>query len=127
MSFHFPYWSSTVPHLLNSAFYDPNTASGDAGNFVAVNALKNACPGKRIFITETGWPSRGGGQNRANASPDDQRRALNSINCAARSDPGVSIYAFEADDSLWKNDNEFERSFGIFGKVDLGASVFNTC
>ncbi|KAG5644644.1 hypothetical protein DXG03_008026 [Asterophora parasitica] len=111
------------------AFYDGNRNSGQAGDFVlktVIPALKAKCPGKKIYITETGWPSRG---NRfgssAVASINDERTALQRLNCAARDDRSVSLYAFEYDDQNWKG-NDNERSFGIFPKFDLN-DVFSSC
>jgi len=51
---------------------------------------------------------------------------LLNLNCAARDDRGVSIYAFEADDQLWKG-NDNERSFGIFTKINFKGDINNIC
>ncbi|KAG6816638.1 hypothetical protein H0H87_004384 [Tephrocybe sp. NHM501043] len=103
------------------AFYDGGRTSGQAGDFVfktVVPALKAACPGKKVIISESGWPSRGGSIGVAAASVADERNALLNLSCACRDDTSVSVYAFEYDDQLWKaNDNE--RSFGIAGKFNL--------
>lgn len=111
------------------AFYDGGRTSGQAGDFVfktVVPALKAACPGKKVIITESGWPSRGGNIGVAVASLGDERNALLNLNCACRDDRSVSVYAFEYDDQFWKaNDNE--RSFGIFGKFNLLGDVFAPC
>jgi len=37
---------------------------------------------------------------------------MHSINCAAKSDPEVRIYAFEYDDQTWKS-LEREKGFGL--------------
>ncbi|KAG5726751.1 putative family 17 glucosidase SCW11 [Termitomyces sp. T112] len=111
------------------AFYDGGRTSGQAGDFVfktVVPALKAACPGKKIYITESGWPSRGGSNGVAVASLADERNALLNLNCACRDDRSISVYAFEYDDQDWKaNDNE--RSFGISGKFNLLGDVFAPC
>ncbi|TFK35606.1 glycoside hydrolase family 17 protein [Crucibulum laeve] len=111
------------------AFYDGGRTSGQAGDFVfktVVPALKAACPGKKVIISESGWPSRGGNIGVAVPSIGDERNAILNLNCACRDDTSVSVYAFEYDDQLWKG-NDNERSFGIFGKIQLNGDAFNPC
>ena len=137
---------------LDSAFYDGGVTADNAGNFVrdtVVPALKAACPGKRIMITEyvwwnplnlsaillysvlttalrTGWPSRGSAYGVAVASISDERVAFISLNCAiSHDDTSTSVFAFEYDDQLWKaNDNE--RSFGMFdGKLTFNGDILS--
>lgn len=60
------------------------------------------------------------------ASVNDERMALSSLNCAAPEDRSISIFAFEYDDQLWK-DNDNERSFGIFGKLNVNQDVVGAC
>ncbi|KAJ3515926.1 hypothetical protein NLJ89_g1456 [Agrocybe chaxingu] len=110
-------------------FFDGGRTSGQAGDFifkVVVPALKAACPGKRVIITESGWPSRGGKNGIAVPSVADERSAILSLNCASRNDTSVSVFAFEYDDQLWKG-NDNERSFGIFGKIQLNGDAFSPC
>ncbi|KAF9048859.1 glycoside hydrolase superfamily [Panaeolus papilionaceus] len=112
------------------AFYDGNVNSGQTGDFVfktVVPQLHSLCPGKKLIITESGWPSRGNSNGAAQASVGDERNALLNLNCACRDDTSVSVYAFEYDDQNWKPSNENERSFGIFGKFNLGGDVFAPC
>lgn len=125
---------------MHSAFFDPNTAAGNSGNFLTqtvIPALRNACGNKKIMITEyvsfystciciiklqyyrTGWPSRGGSNGAGVASLDNERAALAALNCASGSIPDVSVFAFEYDDQTWKG-NDNERSFGIFPKFNNG-------
>ncbi|KAJ7708052.1 glycoside hydrolase superfamily, partial [Mycena rosella] len=97
------------------AFYDPPSTSSNTNNFIintVLPAVRNACPGKKLFITESGWPSRGGQVGAGVASINDELIALQGLNCAAQS---VSMYAFEYDDQLWKS-NDNERSFGMWVK-----------
>ncbi|KAG6905208.1 hypothetical protein DXG01_004171 [Tephrocybe rancida] len=111
------------------AFYDGGRTSGQAGDFVfktVVPALRAACPGKKLIITESGWPSRGGSFGAAVASVSDERNALLNLNCACRDDTNISVYGFEYDDQIWK-ENDNERSFGIFGKFNLLGDVFAPC
>ena len=60
----------------------------------------------------TGWTSRGPPNNKAIASVENERDAMHSINCAAKIDPNVRIYAFEYDDQTWKS-LEREKGFGL--------------
>ncbi|KNZ81962.1 putative family 17 glucosidase SCW4 [Termitomyces sp. J132] len=111
------------------AFYDGHIAAQNAGNFVeetVIPALRLACPGKKITITESGWPSRGPADGTGSASPSAERTALVNLNCASKNDPHVFVYAFEYDDQMWKS-KENERSFGIFGKFSLGNDVLAAC
>ncbi|KAF9566988.1 glycoside hydrolase [Agrocybe pediades] len=111
------------------AFYDGNFVSKQTGDFVfktAVPLLQKKCPGRKLYITESGWPSKGDKFGKqANASLADERLALLNLNCACRDDRTVTVYAFEADNQLWKH-NDNERSFGIFGKLDLWP-IFSVC
>ncbi|KAG6885885.1 hypothetical protein C0993_008404 [Termitomyces sp. T159_Od127] len=111
------------------AFYDGHVTAQNAGNFVeqtVIPALKLACPGKKITITESGWPSRGPADGSGSASTSAEKAALINLNCASKNDPHVAVYAFEYDDQMWK-DKENERSFGIFGKFSLGNDVLAVC
>ncbi|KAG6908763.1 hypothetical protein DXG01_003375 [Tephrocybe rancida] len=111
------------------AFFDGHVSAQNAGNFVsetAIASLKAACPGKKIVITESGWPSRGPAHGEGSASPSTERTALVELNCASKNDPHVPVYAFEYDDQVWKS-NENERSFGIFEKFSLKADVLAVC
>lgn len=106
---------SSCSERIRSAFFD-GSPSSHAESFISgtvVPALRAACPGKDIRITESGWPSRGGQIGAAVASINDERTALQGLNCAAR---GVTLYAFEYDDQLWKG-NDNERSFGMWVKI----------
>jgi len=130
------------------AFFDGNVQAGNAGNFIRDTVLPNirrVCAPysavNNIVITESGWPSRGGSNGAAVPSLGNEAAAIRSLNCASTS---TKIFAFEADDSVWKggNDNEKSRSltlstgpnieltaipafvgFGILGKgIDSNAS-----
>ncbi|KAF8163652.1 glycoside hydrolase superfamily [Crassisporium funariophilum] len=111
------------------AFYDEKTTAENTGNFVfktVVPALKNACPGRKIIIAESGWPSRGSANGVATASVSNERSALLNLNCACRDDTSVSVFAFEYDDQNWKSD-DIERSFGMFGKIKLNGDTLAAC
>ncbi|KIM39349.1 glycoside hydrolase family 17 protein [Hebeloma cylindrosporum] len=111
------------------AFFDGHQTSAQAGDFlskIVYPALKQACPGKKIYITESGWPSRGGSFGVAVASVADERTAIEKLNCASRDNPSIPVFAFEYDDQLWKS-NDNERSFGIFGKIPLNGGALDAC
>jgi len=96
------------------AFYDGNVQAGNAGNFIRDTVLPNirrVCASysavNDIVITESGWPSRGSSSGAAVPSLGNEEAAIRSLNCASTS---TKIFAFEADDSIWKSTNENERS-----------------
>ncbi|KAF9535726.1 glycoside hydrolase superfamily [Crepidotus variabilis] len=108
------------------AFYDGGRTAAEAGDFVygtVIPALKEKCPGKPIYITESGWPSQGGSNGIAVASPQAESNALSGLICAASKDRDVKLYAFEADNQAWKS-TDVDKNFGILGKV---GDAFNTC
>lgn len=76
-------------------------------------------------MNRSGWPSEGRNNSKAIASLEDQRTATLNLNCACRDDRSVTVYAFEADNQMWK-DNDNERSFGIFAKIVL-PPIFEVC
>ncbi|KAF2500266.1 glycoside hydrolase [Lophium mytilinum] len=89
--------------MVNShAFFDSNTAAKDAGTFVrgTVQQVEQACPGKKVIVTESGWPSSGDANGKAVPSPQNQKDALQSLRDAF----GDSIILFSAFSSAWKSD-----------------------
>jgi exo-beta-1,3-glucanase (GH17 family) len=86
------------------AFFDSNTVSSDAGTFVKsqVEMVKQTdrCKGKRVVVTESGWPHQGNTNGKAVASEEDQKAALASI----RENFDHDMFLFNAFDSLWKSD-----------------------
>jgi exo-beta-1,3-glucanase (GH17 family) len=85
------------------AFFDTNTISSDAGTFVKsqVQMVKDKCAGKRVVVTESGWPHQGNTNGKAVASDEDQKAALASI----RQNFSTDMFFFNAFDSLWKSDS----------------------
>ncbi|KAF8999641.1 glycoside hydrolase superfamily [Cyathus striatus] len=70
------------------AYFDGGYSSDQAGDFVfrlVVPSLRRACPGKKVYIIESGWPSRGPANHAAVPSVANERSA----------DTSVSVYAFE--------------------------------
>jgi exo-beta-1,3-glucanase (GH17 family) len=96
------------------AFFDGHVQATGAGDFitnVVLPNIKRVCAPyaavKNIVITESGWPSRGGNFGSAVPSLPNEQAALRNLNCAAKN---TKIFAFEADDSTWKNANDNEKS-----------------
>jgi len=85
------------------AFFDPHTKAEDAGKFVKseVERVKKACPGKRVVVTESGWPHQGDNHDQAVASPSAQKAAIASIRASFTQD----LFLFNAFDSEWKTDD----------------------
>jgi exo-beta-1,3-glucanase (GH17 family) len=84
------------------AFFDSNISAENAGTFVKgkIQQLEKACPGKKIVITESGWPSSGDTNGKAVPSPDNQKSALQSL----RNTFSDSLILFSAFNSDWKSD-----------------------
>lgn len=99
------------------AFFDPNTAAANAGAFVlnAYNKVAGANGGKRIVITESGWPHQGSVNGQAVPSPENQNIALDSIRGSGI--PAGSLYLFQAYDAGYKQPGSLgvEPYFGIYG------------
>lgn len=66
-----------------------------------VNRVKNACPGKRVIVTESGWPHQGTSHDKAVASKDAQAAAIASIKAEFNQD----LFLFNAFDTDWKKDD----------------------
>ena len=86
-------------------FFDPHATAEGAGDFVKTQAapLSAACGGKRVVITETGWPWNGQSHDNAQVSVQAQTAAISSLK-AAFPDPS-SLFLFSSYDELWKVDN----------------------
>lgn len=86
-------------------FFDANTGAPQAGKFVtdAVARLraKLADSGKRIVVTETGWPWQGNANGAAVPGKDTQTAALSSIKSSFSSNPADCIL-FTAFNDMWK-------------------------
>lgn len=97
------------------AFFDTNTPAEAAGKFVRseIDRIGKACGGKRVVVTESGWPHQGDPNGQAIPSPDNQRTALESIRATFSGD----MFLHNAFDSLWKSDSmatfNAERYWGI--------------
>ncbi|ETS84027.1 hypothetical protein PFICI_05903 [Pestalotiopsis fici W106-1] len=86
-------------------FFDPNTGADQAGAFVTTQLerirSKMADSGKRIVVTETGWPWKGEANGAAVPGTNTQIQALSSIRGSFTSNPGDCIF-FTAFNDLWK-------------------------
>lgn len=91
------------------AYWDANAKPEDAGSFVQgqVQKVKNACKGKRVIVTESGWP-RSDGKSGSKASADAQKAAVKSL----RDKFSQDLFLFTAFDTLWRNE-EYEKYWGI--------------
>lgn len=100
------------------AYFDPNTAAGNAGSFVsgAAAAISKAANGKAVVITESGWPYQGDPNGLAIPSAANQVAAINSLKSAFSGNPG-GLFLFQAYDAGYKAPGALgvEQFFGIYG------------
>jgi exo-beta-1,3-glucanase (GH17 family) len=91
-------------------YYDPGTTSSEAGSFVVSQKeiVEGVCSGKTVIVSETGWPSGGGSDGDAVASPSDQATAIAAINDATNGD--VTFFSYGND--AWKSPGP-EQYFGM--------------
>lgn len=103
-------------HAVNAhAFFDGNIEAAGSGDWLVqqVERVKNACgDDKPVFISETGWPSKGESNGKAVPSQENQRAAINSI----EEKIGNNCILFTAFNDYWKADGPFgaEKYYGIF-------------
>ncbi|KAL2865573.1 putative cell wall glucanase (Scw4) [Aspergillus lucknowensis] len=100
------------------AFFDATQAAENAGYYVRdiSRRLSSISGGKRTVITESGWPHDGQANGRAVPSPENQRKAIDSLRRAFSHNHG-DLVLFSAFDDLWKQDNRWtfgaEKFWGI--------------
>lgn len=86
-------------------FFDPNTAPGQAGVFVAnqVQNIRNKLgdPSARVRVTESGWPWQGSANGQAVPGVEQQASAISSIRSAFAGNP-QDMVLFSAFNDLWK-------------------------
>ena len=99
------------------AFFDGNVLPENAGDFVLsrVKEVSKAAGGKSVVVTETGWPTQGGTNNKAVPSKENQQKALASI----KSSFSNNVILYNMFNDLWKTDNAHtfgaEKFWGIMG------------
>lgn len=83
--------------------------------FDCLQQLRRAFPGRRIVVTEVGWPSAGLSMGAAIPSRENQSRFLRQFVNRAKHDR-VEFYVIEAYDQVWKGawEGRVGRYWGIF-------------
>jgi exo-beta-1,3-glucanase (GH17 family) len=102
-------------HANIHGYFDPSCTSSEAGSFVVSqqNLVESIC-NLPCIISETGWPSGGGNDGAAVASPQDQITAITSIYQATN---GAATF-FSYRDDPWKTPG-VEQHWGM--------SLFSNC
>lgn len=87
------------------AFFNPNTRAEEAGTFIQaqINDLSKICPGKDVYVMESGWPSAGKCNGVACPSPQNQAVAIKGISSAV----GAKVVFFSYEDEGWKQPGAF--------------------
>lgn len=87
------------------AFFNPNTAAEDAGDFIQrqIQDLTDVCPGKEVYVMESGWPSAGECNGKACPSPENQATAIRGIQQSS----GAKVVFFSYEDEQWKQPGQF--------------------
>lgn len=121
-------FNSWTPELAAASDYVAANAHGyfDTSNSAANNGkwlqgtydkLTATAGGKKVVITESGWPHGGSPNGNAVASPQDQTTAIAALKAAFANNQD-SLYLFQAYDATYKKSGGslgIEMSFGIFG------------
>ena len=99
------------------AFFDGNVLPGDAGKFVAnwVQKISQAAGGKRCVVTESGWPTQGTANKKANPGKSEHQAAIQSLKGSLSKD----LILYTLYDDLWKQDrgdtHGAEKFWGLRG------------
>lgn len=96
------------------AYFDGYVTAEQAGDWVLlqIERVATVCTGKSVFITETGWPTKGNANGVAVPSTANQKAALASISEKC----GNDVTFFTAFNDLWKSDGSYgvEKYWGIY-------------
>lgn len=97
------------------AFFDGYVSAKEAGDWalLQLQRVSNACgDSKKVFITETGWPTKGDSNNVAVPSKENQKAALDSISAKCGSDATF----FNAYNDMWKQPGPYnaEQYWGVY-------------
>jgi exo-beta-1,3-glucanase (GH17 family) len=105
------------------AFFDESMSAEEAGDWLlnTVERVKAAlAEPMQVVVTETGWPTEGEANGKAQPGLENQRVAIESIKQAFAENPG-DVVLFSAYNDLWKqsNANQFaaEKYWGIGGAI----------
>jgi len=79
------------------------------------NEVRQAFPGKKVVIGETGWPTRGAANGQAVPSEENQRKFIVEFDKLARAN-GADYFIFDAFDEKWKEQygGQVEGSWGLW-------------
>ena len=83
------------------AYFNAQTTADQAGTFVAAELaiLEGICPGKPVYITESGWPTAGDANGAAIPGVAEQKTALLAIQQTC----GSQVVFFSFEDDSWKD------------------------
>lgn len=96
-------------------FFDGGVAAADSGPWLLqqMERVSDACGGKDVWITETGWPTQGDTNGVAIPSTENQKAAISSMKKSVSS----NIIWFTAFNDMWKSDSSStfnaEKYWGI--------------
>ena len=87
------------------AFFDGNVLPEGAGDFVKgwAQQVSEAAGGKTVVVTESGWPTQGGKNNKAVASQEAHSTAILSLKSAFGGGKNLILYGMYNED--WKRDS----------------------
>lgn len=96
------------------AYFDGNVDASGAGKWLKeqISRVKDTCGGdKKIYVTESGWPSKGDTNGKAVPSPENLKTAIKSI----KNEVGDQVCLFSAFNDMWKSPGylNVEQSWGI--------------
>lgn len=101
------------------AFFDGHVLPEDAGKFVQgwVSDIAEKANGKKVVVTESGWPNSGLDNIDAVPSQENQEKAVASLKAAFAKD----LILYSAYDNRWMTDNvktfNAEKHWGILGQA----------